>query len=323
MAVAKAADIYNNFSSAKQEEIYPLLDVHHRSYISFGFVEDYARKVTITEQSGSDLTDYQVLIELNSTNFDFSHTQTNGEDIRFTDASGNLLDYWIESWDAVSERAKVWVKVPSIPANGTVEIWMYYGNSEITDASDGYAVFEFFDDFDDLNGWSIGGGSPEPYVSGGVLILPGDTTDRYIYRSLPFFDGYAWEIKIQKQGDGTKYAAQAFKWWSGGTEIYRVGWHADNSIWIRDLVDSEEIITGTRVEDTEWHTIKVTRLSNGDWALYFDDELIGTANDTTSTSTDTFGIGSAENIDVYYDDIRIRKYTSPEPSASLGAEETA
>ena len=107
----------------------------------------YRRKITITEQSGNDLTDYQVLIELNSTNFDFSHAQANGEDIRFTDANGNLLPYWIEEWDAVNESAKVWVKVPSIPANGSTEIWMYYGNPRLKSASDGEATFEFFDGF--------------------------------------------------------------------------------------------------------------------------------------------------------------------------------
>jgi len=127
---------------------------HLRKFIAppKGFIIDsmtfkYRRKITITEQSGSDLADYQVLIELNSTNFDFSHAQTNGEDIRFTDANGNLLPYWIEERDAVNKKAKVWVKVPSIPANSSVEIWMYYGNSELESASDGEATFLLFDDF--------------------------------------------------------------------------------------------------------------------------------------------------------------------------------
>ncbi|MCW7078265.1 MAG: hypothetical protein OCU22_03930, partial [Canidatus Methanoxibalbensis ujae] len=48
----------------------------------------YIRKITITERSGNDLTDYQVLIELNSTNFNFAHAQSNGEDIRFTNEEG-------------------------------------------------------------------------------------------------------------------------------------------------------------------------------------------------------------------------------------------
>jgi len=115
------------------------------SHISAAF--KYRRRIIITEQSGSDLTDYQVLIELDSSNFDFSKTQTNGEDIRFADANGNLLPYWIEEWDAVNKRAKVWVKVPTIPANSSVEIWMYYGNPKFPSASDGGATFDFFDDF--------------------------------------------------------------------------------------------------------------------------------------------------------------------------------
>ena len=101
----------------------------------------YRRKIIITERSGRDLTDYQVLIQLWSSNFDFSKAQENGEDIRFTDSEGNLLDYWIEKWDSANEKAKIWVKVPSIPANGSTEIWMYYGNPEAESESDAAATF--------------------------------------------------------------------------------------------------------------------------------------------------------------------------------------
>jgi len=98
------------------------------------------REITITERSGQNLTDYQVMIILNDTNFDFTHTQTNGADIRFTDANGNLLDYWIEEWSADTKQAKVWVKVPNIPANGTTKIYMYYGNPKAESKADGSAV---------------------------------------------------------------------------------------------------------------------------------------------------------------------------------------
>ena len=56
----------------------------------------YRRQITVTEQSGNNLTDYRVLIELNSTNFDFSHVNGDGSDIRFYDGS-NLYPYWVES----------------------------------------------------------------------------------------------------------------------------------------------------------------------------------------------------------------------------------
>lgn len=112
-----------------------------------GDIFEYRRQITITEQSGNNLNDFPVLIELDDTNFDFGHAQTDGRDIRFADAEGNLLDYWIESWDAETKKARVWVKIPQIPASGSVEVYMYYGNSEIQSISDGKKVFQFFEDF--------------------------------------------------------------------------------------------------------------------------------------------------------------------------------
>jgi len=125
----------------------------------------YRRAITIAEQSGSTLTDYQVKIELNSSNFDFSKANADGSDIRFTADDGEtLLPYWIEKWDNVSEEAVIWVKVPSIPANGSVTIYMYYGNPSAVSESDGEAVFEFFDDFEDgdsidTSKWGQSGGT--------------------------------------------------------------------------------------------------------------------------------------------------------------------
>jgi len=107
----------------------------------------YRRKITIEEQSGNDLTEFQVLIELDSSNFDFSHTREDGGDVRFADINGALLDYWIEEWDSDNENARVWIKLPSLPANSVKEIYMYYGNASILDNGNGDAVFEFFDDF--------------------------------------------------------------------------------------------------------------------------------------------------------------------------------
>lgn len=109
----------------------------------------YRNPVTIKNKTWDDLSNYQVLVELSSSNFDFDLAQSDGSDIRFTDSDGNLLGYWIESWDKASESASVWVKVPSIPASpDKTEIFMYYGNPSVSSASDGDATFEFFDDFE-------------------------------------------------------------------------------------------------------------------------------------------------------------------------------
>jgi len=114
--------------------------LNRKNWVVESLLFAYRRQVTVTEQSGNDLTDYQVLIELNSSNFDFSHANEDGSDIRFYDGN-NLYPYWIEKWDSANQEAKIWVKVPNILANGTTFFYMYYGNPDITSASDINSTF--------------------------------------------------------------------------------------------------------------------------------------------------------------------------------------
>jgi len=119
-----------------------------RAFIVDSMTFKYRRKITITERSGNNLSDYQVRIDLDATNFDFSHFLNEGKDLRFTDASKNLLPYWVEKMDIAAEEATIWVRVPSIPANSSVDIWMYYGCAGLTSASSGCETFLFYDDFE-------------------------------------------------------------------------------------------------------------------------------------------------------------------------------
>lgn len=126
------------------------VEVSGRSIVESWHAPDwtYRQKIVITNNNSYDLIDYQVRLDLDSTkvgqNFDWSR---NGEDLRFYDENGNKLSYYIESWDEVRRQATVWVKVGSIPGNGTADIFMYYGNENAESESDGAAVFDFWDDF--------------------------------------------------------------------------------------------------------------------------------------------------------------------------------
>ena len=108
----------------------------------------YRESVEISNPGGTALTDFQVQVGLNEA-FDFSKTNSDGSDIRFTSGDGSsMIPYWIEIWSPSADTASIWVKVPTIPVSGTT-IYMYYGNSAATGASDGTATFKFFDDFDE------------------------------------------------------------------------------------------------------------------------------------------------------------------------------
>ena len=99
----------------------------------------YRREITITNVNGP-LTDYQILVELNSTNFNFSHAQENGSDIRFVASDDEtLLSHWIEVWNSTNQSAKIWVNVSEITEGA--KIFMYYGNENASDVSDANATF--------------------------------------------------------------------------------------------------------------------------------------------------------------------------------------
>ncbi len=102
----------------------------------------YRRLIEIDNTAGGAVTDLQVLVELDSSNFDFASAQVTGRDIRFTDdTSTTEYDYWRESFNVASETARFWLSIPSLPAAATMSIYIYYGNPTIGDGSDYENVF--------------------------------------------------------------------------------------------------------------------------------------------------------------------------------------
>lgn len=88
------------------------------------------------------LTNFPLLIKLDSSKIDYAHFQAAAQDLRFVDASGNLLSYEIENWNASGE-SNVWVKIPIIAASPSItSIWMYYGNGSAVDAQTPSAVWD-------------------------------------------------------------------------------------------------------------------------------------------------------------------------------------
>lgn len=95
---------------------------------------DYSRDILIQENSGNTLNDHSILIEFEEGHFP-AEVQENGADIRFTGEDNNELNYWIEKFDSSTKKAKIWVKLPYVPANSQTKIKMYYGNPEANPVS--------------------------------------------------------------------------------------------------------------------------------------------------------------------------------------------
>jgi hypothetical protein len=98
----------------------------------------YRRKLTFDNSGQSeDLVNFPVLVNLSSSNFDYSKAKLDGTDLRFIDSDGSTqLKNHIEKWNTTGS-SYIWVNVTSIDgASSTDYIWMYYGNPAASDIQD-------------------------------------------------------------------------------------------------------------------------------------------------------------------------------------------
>jgi len=102
------------------------------------YTPSYSQQIFVTENSGNDQTDFQARLVIDTeTEILAGNMQSDGSDIRFL-VSGpcDTMNYahWIES--GINTTATVlWVKIPSLLANSTDTITMYYGDSTASDLS--------------------------------------------------------------------------------------------------------------------------------------------------------------------------------------------
>ena len=107
----------------------------------------YRTPIHVNNPVGEVINNYQLLVVLNNSNFDYTRANNNGSDILFIDSAGNSLNYWIESWSSdVTLSSRIWVNLTTLPVDGDT-IYMYYGDPHAAPNSSGEKTFIFFDDF--------------------------------------------------------------------------------------------------------------------------------------------------------------------------------
>ena len=129
-----------------------------------------SRKSITLSDDGLDVSygaNYHVLFNVS---YD-AYMQTTFADLRFTDSTKtNEIDYWIEN-KLNSSWVSVWVEVIGDIDDDEI-IYMYYGNSTVSSASDGSATFPFFEDFSAaLNGTLWDTVDNAPSISNGEAVF--------------------------------------------------------------------------------------------------------------------------------------------------------
>ena len=120
-------------------------------FSDYGF--NYMIPIYINNPTETDINyNYQLLIQLNDSNFDYNLAKKGGSDIRFyndpdsAEPTNNLLDYWIETWYSAYHTSRIWVELKNLPKEGKT-IYMYFGKDTLGPISNGKNTFPIFNDF--------------------------------------------------------------------------------------------------------------------------------------------------------------------------------
>jgi len=241
-------------------------------------------------QNSNDLINYQYGINLS-----YSYgMQPDFSDIRFfwynsTNKSEVKIPYWVENYTEYG-NATFWLLIPYIPANGYSLVHIYYGNTTpVSSESNGELVFNFFDDFETDKGWNY----TETYdwwVDGGRVL-----TDKGYSAYITYEPGH--------------YYLQWFAWKSrfirGGSFIVEGDVNFLGSpckdVYVSVLVDDNEI----------WST-----MTRG-WLKFKGNATIFNSISELKLRIGMYGgclYSEGVYAGVYWDNIRIRNYTDPEPT---------
>ena len=309
-------------------------------------------QIALTEHSGATLHDYQVLVHLDTQSLILTgKMRSDCGDIRFFDSDrATPLPYWIENGIAGERgcgRADtwIWVKVPRIEASATKTIFLTYGDPSLTSQSDIFATFLFADDFNDnifdTNRWQK------------LITLEGQLNEqnqrlehnsgqtqpnsRSEALSAVSFDGpVVLELRFKKGGyvyrmiefrDEPRKNAAGMSWQDWGPINFYVVKEGEPG-------SGEEVIGGSwSAQYNPEYYLMVRHNPDGTWTIGLDvpySQPGGPQSQVRTFSTvlplttalrvsleENVWDGASSLLERWEDDVRVRKYVSPEPTVSV------
>ncbi|KAF0217901.1 MAG: fibronectin I domain-containing [Geobacteraceae bacterium] len=294
----------------------------------------WLRRAKLNFATNSFQANYQTRLTVNISTF--TEIKAGFSDIRFYDTVANQeIPYWIEKISTDGNVATVWIKTG---ANDS--IYMYYGNSSASSASNGESVFEFFDDFEggsiNTNKWSVidyTGFS----VSDGKL--HGTNSTGKLAANSTFSSGVTMEAKATSANSA--YNGQLIAGFSYTSDSYgnkrSVEWKNKNNrveIWSFSNGNTGGILPANtpmlyrmKVKTTTSIDADVENYDTGA-SLYAYPSLTYTAPNSPFTLALGRSLYSSNNLGYLdesyatdWDWFRVRKYAAIEPTVTLGAAE--
>jgi len=296
----------------------------------------YRRPVEFSVTASPTPDDYQVKLELDNTtmgdNFDWG---MECNDLRFINPTTLAeLPYWIQECNATTGEAVIWIKTEDNVTDSAYTVDMYYGNAAAANASNGTAVFEFFDGFVgaaidtgkwtvvDATGWSVSNGQ-----------LRGSSTTGRLSTVSTFTAPIVLETRLRTVSRAANGQMSAGFWLTSanGFGLLEHAGGTPSRFWYRD--------DGGWVGPTDFntldslHLVRITADAANNAEIYIEDlensnSLAVSNSNTISNEPVTIGRrydngNTGQAYDSRWDYILIRKYATEEPTASVGIELTS
>lgn len=282
---------------------------------------DYRQEINVSNTAGN-LTNYQVRKELNLSNFNYTHANITGKDIRFTNSSDELIDYWIELWN-ISGSSYIWVEVPFLENATNTTINMYYGNSNVETTSSGDDTFILFDDFLgdalDTDKWD---GFGTVNVSGGYLETSFNTNNNRVSSKNNYLGEYAIRYRFMVTGNMGRIGFQENP--SVALNTVDSGDHIGVQVGVTEIYTNFRNTTAFQNLDgvsdiINWHIFEMLWLS-GSAQIKYDEADLRTTTNADYVPDEAMYIKAASGYSKV-DWVLLRNYASPEPIYTFGAEE--
>ncbi|RLI96480.1 MAG: hypothetical protein DRO99_04375, partial [Candidatus Aenigmatarchaeota archaeon] len=297
----------------------------NRSYL-------FRMRVNITEESGDNLTDYQVNVTINTSRLiSLSRMQSDCSDARFviynqTTGEYTGLSYWFSRDECNTSETEFWVRMPYLGAGETTEIEFYYGNGTVDNAANISSTFVFGDDFDRADSAIVGNGWAEDYPSyasienGMLKIASGVSTGTYREQVHHSFAQPGMDYVLEYRGNSSQTGKYVYSNYFGESSNTRFSliFGSDGKI---------KYLNGSVFEDTS------VSYSSGmfyDFMIWYNDTT-GNVNyyvngslegedkrPSTGPLQNEVAFGGELGSTAYWDDVRIRKRASKEPSVEVG-----
>jgi hypothetical protein len=322
---AGSSTIYTNGTSAKVSVSAPVTQAYGVNWL-IGWTYRKQHNITSAIRAG---TGYDVLITIiNGTGTDSgktvyvnNKTKPDFSDVRFTASDGStLLNHWQDDYLLYSQKnSTFWFQdTDNLTSTGST-IYVYYGNSGASSISNGTNTFLFFDDFSGtLSRWTVETGTWS--ITSGYLRQTGVGT----LATIRVTSGNWTSIVMEDYWRCTSGACDSgpLVSWQGSNTGYYLERAASVFTLYKEPAGTP-VLTNSSLSapGTAWHTF--TAIVNGTAAnsmniTFYDDGALDASYRRGAWVNGTVGLatwpGGSANPNVNFDDVKVRKYTYPEPA---------